>query len=231
MLGNPSGVSGTSNCCPRSSSGIWYKPPGVSPPLEGVAMSFRAGVRIGTYVSGCGKTLYPSWGNMASKSSSESCRLRSSTSRSHRSALYCSGVMGAAPEWAAAAAKAYASGVMAPASCPGPGVSPPTIKGVSLSNDPKCVGVASTATFCGVSSHRLRPARRPAVTPPDATSAGVASQRFRRRAAGASTGAVGFWSSHSPSVLFRLPSLLSSVGLASSIRLAASSHTSLSLLP
>ena len=154
-------------------------------------MSFRAGVRIGTYVSGWGRTLYPSEGSIASKSSSDSGLLRSSTSRSQRSALYCSGVMGAAPAAAAAAASACASGVIMPASCPGPGVAPPSpgaISGVSAPAS-KRRGVASTGTSLGVSSQRLR-ARRP-VTPPAATSAGVASHRLRLRAGFSAAGADG----------------------------------------
>ena len=114
-------------------------------------------MRIGTYDSGCGKTLYPSDGSIASSSSSVSGLFRSSTSRSHRSWLYCSGVIGAAPPWCIAASW-RASGVIIPASWPGPGVAPPSaISGVAP--PASIAGVASGATCKGVSSQRLR-ARR-----------------------------------------------------------------------
>mmetsp|Transcript_2375 Transcript_2375/g.8733 ORF Transcript_2375/g.8733 Transcript_2375/m.8733 type:complete len:266 (-) Transcript_2375:335-1132(-) len=145
----------------------------------GVAIALRAGVRIGTYDAGGSRILYPSCGNIASRSSSLSGRFRSSTSRSHLYALYCSGVIGTACcNWPGAGVSIGPgpNGVCMPAPngvAPpptigvAPGGRPPgTLAGVSSQRD-RCFfgvsptasqlpGVAPTASARGVSSHRLR---------------------------------------------------------------------------
>mmetsp|Transcript_8558 Transcript_8558/g.17751 ORF Transcript_8558/g.17751 Transcript_8558/m.17751 type:complete len:303 (+) Transcript_8558:2765-3673(+) len=179
---------GTSNFCPRSSSGSWYR--GVAMGV-GVASSLRAGVRMGTYEAGGSRILYPSLGSSASSSSSVIGRLRSSISRSHRWALYCSGVMGTFMRAAICAAEGVSipsapMGVMpgvklgvAPPEklgvMPTLGVALPIDAGVSSHRDRLRFGVGVAMLF-GVASHRPGVAC-PGVTPPGVNPPGVTPPR------------------------------------------------------
>mmetsp|Transcript_62066 Transcript_62066/g.196242 ORF Transcript_62066/g.196242 Transcript_62066/m.196242 type:complete len:261 (-) Transcript_62066:350-1132(-) len=132
---------------------------------------------------------------MASSSSSERGRLRSSMSRSHLAALYCSGVRGTPARWSW-----LGVGVSIPIPPIGvaPGVMPPNMEGVA----PPTEGVADPMDT-GVSSHRDRVRLGVGVTPmppalgveshcpgvaPGVASAapatGVSSQRFLRPGVG-----------------------------------------------